>query len=349
MQALRFTGPFGFLISIPALYGLSPGAPLLTPLAILFALLVTEQIGRGLQPHHEASHAFRLLPILYIPAQLAVILWAALVTASSGHSSIAFVSLTISVGACSGVFGMLAAHEMVHSRSRWDQRLGLLMLFGMSYPHFRIAHVHGHHRSAATERDASTARIGESFYRFLLRTIPGQIVLAWSFEQRRTRRKPVPPICNRVVLGALLLVLVYAALALFQLKSAAFVAAESAVAIIVLELFNYVAHYGLVRHTRRGALEPFADHHSWNSPGTGNFLIFNMGRHSDHHHRPAISYEHLQPASGAPELPLGYAGSILLALAPPLWCAVMDHRIKPLAAGGLEPGYADESPAATAP
>jgi alkane 1-monooxygenase len=283
---------------------------------------------------------------LYIPWQLAVIGWAAIAVASPAFSFGGFAALAVSTGVCTGVFGMLAAHEMVHSRSRWERRLGVLMLFGMSYPHFRLAHVYGHHRHAATEHDASTARFGEGFYRFLLRTVPAQIRVAWDSERRRTRTKPVPALHNRVIQGVLGLGLLYIAVVIETPASAAFLLAENTVAILVLELFNYVAHYGLARQEVGGTLEPFADHHSWNASGVGNFLIFNMGRHSDHHRNPAIGYEHLEPALRAAELPYGYAGAILLALVPPLWRAVMDHRIEPVAWPAPESGYSGESPAA---
>lgn len=142
----------------------------------------------------------------------------------------------------------------------------------------------------------------------------------------------------------------YAALlVLWGWKAAAFLAAESAVAILVLEMFNYVAHYGLERRMRAGRLEAMADRHSWNSGGTANLLIFNMGNHSHHHRAPSISYEDLLPAPGAPMLPGGYAGAILLALVPPLWRAVMDPRAL-AARGECESGYARESsPAAAIP
>ena len=342
MPTLRFAGPFGFLLSIPVLYLISPAAPMLTPLAILLVLLLTERTEQESQSKRKHSLTFRLLPRLYIPLQLVLIAWAATVA----FSITGFVALVISVGACAGVFGMLAAHEMVHSRSHWERRLGVLMLFGMSYPQFRIAHVYGHHRHAATERDVATARLGESFYEFLLRTVPAQIHIAWDFERRRTRKKTLGPFRNRVMEGALVLMLFYAGLLSLRPTAALFMAAESAVAILVLELFNYVAHYGLARRRCGTAFEPLADHHSWNSAGAGNLLIFNMGRHSDHHGRASISYEHLQPSTHGLQLPYGYAGAILMALVPPAWRAVMDHRIRPPAARGAESGYAGERPVA---
>jgi alkane 1-monooxygenase len=93
-----------------------------------------------------------------------------------------------------------------------------------------------------------------------------------------------------------------------------------------LELFNYIAHYGLIRVD--GQKTPLPDICSWNSSNElANLLIFNMGRHSDHHRRPTASYQTLSGISCSPELPLGYAGSILLALVPPLWRRVMDPRV----------------------
>jgi alkane 1-monooxygenase len=113
-----------------------------------------------------------------------------------------------------------------------------------------------------------------------------------------------------------------------------FFAAESVVAISVLEMFNYVAHYGLLRERKAsGAFEPFAARHSWNSSNMmANPIIFNMGRHSDHHTRPSSPYETLRYIEDSPELPAGYAGSILLALVPPLWRRVMDPRVHTLRA-----------------
>lgn len=350
MQAIRFTGPFGFLLSIPLLYAVSPIAPVATPLALLLMLLVMEQIGRRRATVRARCGVFRLLPILYIPVQLGVTAWAAWITVDPALSLASFISLAVSVGVCTGVFGMLAAHELVHSCSRWERRLGLLMLFSMSYPHFRIAHVFGHHRYAATERDPSTARLGEGFYRFLVRTIPAQLFDAWRFERRRARRRRSPCLHNSVVQDVILLAAIYVAMFVEVPRAAAFLAAQSAVAIMVLELFNYIAHYGLVRRVHDGRLEPLAPHHSWNSSGLGNLLMFNMGHHSQHHSAPGKAFEALGREAAARELPLGYAGSILLALVPPLWCAAMDHRIAQPKAATLKPSYnADSRPAPAIP
>ncbi len=332
---IRYTSAFLLSGAIPLLYRWHPAAPFLILPAILAILLGAETIApRGAVPKIAAPPlAYRMLPILYIPAQIVLIVWA--IAASAHASALGIAALVLSVGLTTGIFGMLTAHEMIHSHDRFEQMWGAVMLTGMTYRHFRVAHVYGHHRYAATARDASTARLDESFYRFLIRTVPSQLADAWAFEQVRCRKHGNIWLHNRVNHDLVLAALIFAAVAWFAgARGVVFLAAESAVAISVLEMFNYVAHYGLIRERKPGgALEPFAPYHSWNSSNViANPVIFNMGRHSDHHTRPTSPYETLRYIDDSPELPAGYAGSILLALVPPLWRRVMDPRVRDLRA-----------------
>jgi len=325
----RYAGPFLFLAAIPALYyDVGPAAPLLSVAALLAALTGAELVApRGDVEGRGDPRGFRAMVLAYIPAQVAVTAWALWLSPQAGAWG--FWALAFSLGVTTGVFGMLAAHEAVHSGDRREGLLGAVMLTAMSYRHFRIAHLHGHHRWAGTARDSATARLGEGFYAFLLRTVAGQVLEAWRFEQRRTGWRG-----NRV-LGdvAVMAVLIGGLWAGLGPRAAAFFLIQSAVAITVLELFTYIAHYGLARRADgTGGLERFSDRHSWNSSNVlANALIFNMGRHSFHHHSPAAPYQDLRTEEG-PELPLGYAGSILLALVPPLWRRTMDPRARAWAA-----------------
>jgi alkane 1-monooxygenase len=325
---LLYGGPFLLLASIPAFtYALGPAGSLATVALLLAALVGAEFISPRGDVIRGASNPgrYRILFYVYVPLQLASIVWALEMAA---HSSVlGVVSLILSVGITTGVFGMLAAHELVHSRSRAERVLGAVMLSGMAYRHFRIAHVHFHHRYAATERDSATARLGEGFYAFWIRTVSGQFIESWQFERARLNGKSI--FANRAFIDLAITLAVFAAIfAVWNWQGLAFFLAQSVVAITVLELFNYIAHYGLMRRADfSGKLEPLADHHSWNSSNVlVNLLIFNMGRHSYHHRKPSASYQDLQFVRTAPELPAGYAGSILLALAPPLWRRVMDGR-----------------------
>lgn len=323
MKTLRFAGPFLYLAAVPSLHGISRFAPLALVPALLLTLLLAHRLPDRDGVAGERSAA-QLLPTLYIPLQLIAIGWATYQVAFIDTNAASLMSLSVAMGVCTGVFGVLAAHEMVHSQSAWQRWLGALMLTAMSYRHFRIAHIYSHHRFAATERDPSTARRGEGFYAFLRRTLVSQFFDAWRFERHRVRNGRDPMLRNRMAQDIVITAAVYVALyVLAGRRAIAFLAAESAVAIVVLELFNYVAHYGMLR----GPREPMRDHHSWNCSGAANFLLFNMGRHSHHHRAPAKSYEGLRAAEAAPELPGGYAGAIMLALIPPLWRRVMDRRL----------------------
>lgn len=318
---LRFSGPFLFLGLVPALYYAGgPVAPLLGIGLLLIALIGAEWVSARRDGSIQRQGGFRLLVLLYIPAQIAVIAWATCLSKHAGNFG--FWALAFSVGVTGGVFGMLAAHETVHSGDPWEALLGAAMLTAMSYRHFRIAHLHGHHRRAGTHEDAATARLGESFYHFLPRTIAGQFCEAWRFERKRHG--------GRVLGDLAIMAVLYTSIEIFLgTRALLFFLLQGAIAIIVLELFNYIAHYGLKRCVDAdGRSEPLTDRHSWNSSNLlANALIFNMGRHSFHHRRPALSYQELRMLE-APELPLGYAGSILAALVPPLWRRVMDDRAR---------------------
>jgi alkane 1-monooxygenase len=104
------------------------------------------------------------------------------------------------------------------------------------------------------------------------------------------------------------------------------------VAITLLEAVNYLEHYGMLRarvgardHERWERVDPS---HSWNSNNIAtNVLLYHLQRHSDHHANPTRRYQVLRDYAESPVLPTGYAGMILLALAPPAWRRVMDHRV----------------------
>jgi len=333
LDPVRFASPFAFALSIPAFYYLiGPAAPFVTVALLLAALLGAEWVSaRGDGPVAAPDmRLFRLLPNLYVPVQLGVIAWAVAVARDCNGAG--FAALALSVGVTTGVFGVLAAHELVHGHNKTEQFLGLAMLTGMTYRHFRVAHVFGHHRWAATERDSASARLGESFYGFLLRTVPGQFADAWGIERRRVAARGGTVLDNRIARDVAAMLAVYSAVALIAgWRGAALFAAQSAIGIVVLELFNYIAHYGLRRRSMGAGHEPFSARHSWNSSNAlANAVIFNMGRHSWHHARPAAPYQTLKWVAAAPELPAGYAGSILLALVPPLWRRVMDPAVQRL-------------------
>jgi alkane 1-monooxygenase len=336
MRVLKYCIPFGFLGTAPLGFFLGGAWSFITVAALPVLLCVFDQaLGQEREAATDANdRSYRILPWVYIGLQIAVIIWAAVVVSRASTPLVEAVGLTVSVGATAGIFGILAAHEMVHSRFGWERGLGLALLASVGYMHFRIAHIHGHHVRGATFDDPATARRGENAYAFVVRSVIGQAREAWAFEDSRLRRRgqAVFAPSNRMLLYLAVESSIVVGLSLLSVRSLAFWLAQAVLAIVLLELFNYIAHYGLERRRRpAGGFERIAPQHSWNSlRRMNNWSLFNMGRHSDHHRRPTCEYQRLKAEPEAPQLPFGYAGAILCALIPPLWRGVMDPRIDAL-------------------
>jgi alkane 1-monooxygenase len=62
-------------------------------------------------------------------------------------------------------------------------------------------------------------------------------------------------------------------------------------------------------------------------------VLFELTRHSDHHHQSAKPFQTLDTIEEAPQLPTGYPGMMLLSLVPPLYFAVMNPRVDRLMSG----------------
>jgi alkane 1-monooxygenase len=331
MAAAKYWSAFGFLALVPLGVWLGGAWTFLLVGALPVVLVAVDWMG-GPESEASASAApYRLLPYLYIPLQLIALAWGGWLVTQPTTTLVEDVGVALSMGVACGVFGFIAAHEMIHSHRPGERVLGLAMLAGMLDMQFAISHVQGHHRRAATPEDPATARRGESLYGFVIRSVAGQAREAWSFETRRLGRNGRPAIGpgNRLIGYALVEIALIVAVGLWSWRALAYFVADAALAIILLEAFNYIAHYGLMRRTRPdGRLEPLRPRHSWNSRRRmNNAALFNMGRHADHHRFSARPYHELEVLEGGAMLPCGYAGVLLLALVPPLFRRVMDPRV----------------------
>jgi alkane 1-monooxygenase len=124
-------------------------------------------------------------------------------------------------------------------------------------------------------------------------------------------------------------VLFFALLFGFGLVVLPYLLLQALLGLLLLEIVNYLEHYGLLRQLREdGRYERCKPQHSWNSNTiTSNIFLYHLQRHSDHHAHPLRPYQALRHFDEAPNLPLGYSAMILLATIPPLWRRVMDPRV----------------------
>lgn len=92
----------------------------------------------------------------------------------------------------------------------------------------------------------------------------------------------------------------------------------------LLEVVNYVEHYGMVRNPAR-SVQP---RHSWNTNRRiSSWALFNLTRHSHHHAQGEVPYQDLRPYPDAPMMIGGYLSAMLVALIPPLWHRLMTPRV----------------------
>jgi alkane 1-monooxygenase len=117
--------------------------------------------------------------------------------------------------------------------------------------------------------------------------------------------------------------------AVFGAMGSMFFLAQAIVAIINLEMINYIEHYRLRRefdaNQRPTKVTPM---HSWNSAYfLTNAYLFQLQRHSDHHAYAARRYQDLRHFDASPQLPGGHGAMIVLSLVPPLWKRIIDPRI----------------------
>ena len=140
-----------------------------------------------------------------------------------------------------------------------------------------------------------------------------------------------PVAANRIHRYAAFSLAAYAGIAVFfGWRGVAFALVQSVTAIFILELFNYVAHYGLVRRRApEGRLEPLGPR----IPGMSRIAsttacCSTAAATPTTTATPALDWQHLRLAGACRRCcPFGLAGSILLALIPPLWRRIMDRKV----------------------
>lgn len=277
------------------------------------------------QPAEDAPHwPFDLQVYLLVAIQLAnhvlLGLMASKLSANSwADAGTIFANLlaTQSVsGVCAGYSGIVVAHELVHRRNRFQFFLGRLLLMFVCYEHFATEHVRGHHPRIGTREDPATARFGESFHKFYLRTVPAQFRSALHLEQVRLGHERLAfydPrwLRNRVVQGVLAeLAIIAGYFYFFGWLGALFFVLQARMAMTLLEVVNYIEHWGLTRTGKTVTTRDSWDTDNWFTLHT----LVGLSRHSDHHARASRPYHLLRRFEESPKMPAGYYGTVVLAL-----------------------------------
>jgi alkane 1-monooxygenase len=281
----------------------------------------------------EQDRYYRWCTYAFIPLQLVALVGGAALLAGDDLGVAEKLGLALTLGCVNGI-GINTAHELGHKRASLERWLSKVALAPTGYGHFYIEHNRGHHVRVATPEDPASSRMGESFYRFWPRTVTGSLRSSLELEAQRLQRDEVRWLSprNDILNAWAMTVALFAALVLaFGVSILPWLVIQAVVGFSLLEVVNYLEHYGLLRDKRDDGTDRYErtePRHSWNSDNvSSNVLLYHLQRHSDHHAHPTRRFQALRHFDEAPELPSGYATMILLAVIPPLWRRVMDPRV----------------------
>jgi alkane 1-monooxygenase len=326
-------------------------AALWTPLWYFLIIPVLDWIiGEDSANPAEQDHSllvedrfYRGLTFACLPLYAGVLIFGLWVLATAPFSWLGAAAWVVSIGLVGGVTAINTGHELIHKPTRLEQWAGGLLLSCVGYGSFKVEHIHGHHVDVATPADGSTARLGETIYRFVSRAVWRNPQRAFELERAACvqRGRPWNPLRSELVVWSLASVaFALACSVMVGLLTTApwwlglvYFVAQSMVAISLLEIINYIEHYGLERRLltagpMAGRYERVNVTHSWNANFLfTNLLLFQLQRHSDHHTHAVRRYQALRHFDESPQLPAGYSALVVLAAVPPLWRRVMDPRV----------------------
>lgn len=340
MQALRYllsyTIPIlvfitmdagGWFTWLPVLY-------VFLVIPILDLLIGADHTNLSMEQEARAKSGFLYTLILwgFIPLQFGLLFYFGYLHLHHSFTLLEHAGIIMSIALSNGGIGITIAHELIHRSSKLEQWLGKILLMSVLYMHFAIEHVRGHHAMVATDEDPASAKKGQSFYVYLFPSIFGQFFSAWKLEKVRLRKvkKPIFSLHNEMLMFILMQTLF--SILIFTLFGGVFMLVFFLISFLsfsLLEVVNYLEHYGLEREKKSsGRYEKVSHHHSWNSDHIiSRMFLFELTRHSDHHAVASRKYQVLRTFDDAPQLPTGYPGMILVALIPPVWFRVMDPLV----------------------
>ena len=336
---LVFTLPLVVLVSfhLPSAWSFLPVFIyfFLVPILELLIPPIPENETKSDKKAIASASFFQIVLQLTVPVQVCLLIYFLIHVTSEEFTTLELTGHIVSMGLACGVLGLNVGHELGHRPSRWEQLLGEIMLFTSMNSHFLPYHNAGHHQNVATPIDAATARKNEILFLFWIRSHFTSYAQAWEYENKRLRAigSSILSHQNRMVVYTLVNIGLIACIAFLfgTLGLLAFLGA-AVVGILLLETVNYIEHYGLLRkQLKSGRYERVRHTHSWNSDHVlGRSILFNLSRHSDHHYNGSKPYQLLDSLERSPQMPTGYPGMMLLALAQPIWFTVMNKKLNEL-------------------
>lgn len=284
-------------------------------------------------PQESSSRSrlyFRCVTWVCIPLQF-LMLWVSLNLFSLEIlNSFGVVGWLLSTGLFSALFAINVAHELIHRPSKFDRFLGGVLLSSVFFGVFKIVHLRVHHRYVGTPEDFASSKRYQNIYAYWWQAIKGNFFEGFRYDllDMRNSRKNIFQSEFFLWYGISMIWLVFVFFS-WGFEGCLFLFAVSFVAILKLELINYLQHYGLSRKKlSSGNYEAVCEKHAWsqNSDFT-NAVLLNLMRHSDHHTNPRLPYEAMRNNHVEPRYPYDFSVMCILALVPKVFFKVADKQL----------------------
>lgn len=266
------------------------------------------------------AHAHNGGDLLSIAAGLQAVTGFDMLAAHANDGWVQYIVATLLFSITSSLGTVAIGHELCH-RVHEPLSVFLSRLMGTftMFSYYAVEHPYGHHLTAATPRDSSTALRGEGIMAFTKRTFKQDYEIVWEIERVRLDNMGLPVWShhNRLLRG-------------FVVELAILVSVAAVTGFIGLALFTigviqahlgykagvYIQHYGLVRDPD----QPIEIKHSWGCTyKVTNWLTDGIGRHADHHDVPEREFWDLVPHLEGPQLPGGYMKMMSLSRSKKKW------------------------------
>jgi alkane 1-monooxygenase len=301
---------------------------------ILEVIISTDAYNLNDSERESAKHTTFFDNVLFGMVPLHLISIYFFLTAVSSQNLILsdLVAYVLMMGTLLGVIGINLGHELGH-KSDHPLKIFLahLLLTTSVQNHFMTYHNAGHHRDVASPADLTSARAGDNFYVFALKSQIGGYFKTWKLEAHLLKVQGKSTLLNPMIVFTLLPILLLLSIySLFGPFTMQWYFISSVLGISILEAQNYFAHYGLQRKKlSNGRYEGVKPCHSWNSDHIiGRVLLFELTRHSDHHHRGGKPFQILDSKEQSPLLPYGYPTMLMLSFFPFLFRPIMKKQLK---------------------
>jgi len=206
-----------------------------------------------------------------------------------------------------GGIGYPLAHEIGHKRDAFNKYLGFLLSWSLLLPFFNLIHNKGHHKDLHDGTDKVVAEYNESIIKYL-------------FRQYKYIYKKVVEL--NTVQGILMILIQLGSFAIAYFVHPPLVillVTMFVVSFTILEVVNYIEHYSISSSKEEA-------NRSWDSDNPlTNGVLFNVGKHAQHHVNASVSWDSLNLLSNN-RMPYGYVSQIFMAFFRGTWNNIVDRR-----------------------